>query len=40
MLQIVKEDEHYAMKITGELTLDQVLSTVWISESQRKEIQS
>lgn len=39
MVQIVSEDEHYAMRIPGGSTLDQVLGTVWISDSQRKEIQ-
>jgi hypothetical protein len=39
MVQIVSEDEHYAMKINDGPTLDQVLSAVWISDIQRTEIQ-
>jgi len=39
MMQIVSEDEHYAMKINDDPSLDQVLAAVWISDSQKKEIQ-
>jgi hypothetical protein len=39
-LQIVNEDEHYAMRAQEDLTLDQILDTVWISEGERKEIKA
>jgi len=36
--KIVNEDEHYSMRIEGDLDLDKVLETVWISESEKNEI--